>query len=127
MENNFRHEKIFFRDKLQKGKIVITGQNHGKEWKCMIEIVYDKEDQTEDNIFAGITLPKNIRQIGMPEGNKRIYIEDYVMTYLKQLANPNSTFARGAILVGECVHGENGDVVFEIYLDKNYYKNLFYF
>lgn len=112
MENNFRHEKIFFRDKLQKGKIVITGQNHGKEWKCMIEIVYDKEDQTEDNIFAGITLPKNIRQIGMPEGNKRIYIEDYVMTYLNQLANPNSTFARGAILVGESVKGEKGEVVF---------------
>lgn len=78
----------------------------------MIEIVYDKDDQTEDNIFAGITLPKNIRQIGAPEGNRRIYIEDYVMTYLNQLANPNSTFARGAILVGESVKGESGEVVF---------------
>lgn len=78
----------------------------------MIEIVYDKEDQTEDNIFAGITLPKNIRQIGAPEGNKRIYIEDYVMTYLNQLANPNSSFARGAILVGESVKGDNGEVIF---------------
>lgn len=78
----------------------------------MIEIVYDKDDQTEDNIFAGITLPKNIRQIGVPNGNRRIYIEDYVMTYLNQLANPNSTFARGAILVGECVKGANGEVVF---------------
>lgn len=78
----------------------------------MIEIVYDKDDQTEDNIFAGITLPKNIRQIGVPNGNRRIYIEDYVMTYLNQLANPNSTFARGAILVGECVKGANGEVIF---------------
>lgn len=78
----------------------------------MIEIVYDKDDQTEDNIFAGITLPKNIRQIGAPSGNRRIYIEDYVMTYLNQLANPNSTFARGAILVGESVRGANGEVVF---------------
>lgn len=78
----------------------------------MIEIVYDKEEATEDNIFAGITLPKNIRQIGVPGGNRRIYIEDYVMTYLNQLANPNSTFARGAILVGESVKGENGEVVF---------------
>ena len=42
----------------------------------MIEIVYDKQENTEDNIFAGITLPKNIRQIGMPTGNRRIYIED---------------------------------------------------
>ena len=78
----------------------------------MIEIVYDKDEQTEDNIFAGITLPKNIRQIGAPNGNRRIYIEDYVMTYLNQLANPNSTFARGAILVGESVKGANGEVVF---------------
>lgn len=78
----------------------------------MIEIVYDRTEQTEDNIFAGITLPKNIRQIGVPNGEKRIYIEDYVMTYLNQLANPNSTFARGAILVGESIKGENGEVVF---------------
>lgn len=78
----------------------------------MIEIVYDRTEQTEDNIFAGITLPKNIRQIGAPSGEKRIYIEDYVMTYLNQLANPNSTFARGAILVGESIKGENGEVVF---------------
>lgn len=78
----------------------------------MIELVYDKNEQTEEDIFAGITLPKNIRQIGMPTGERRIYIEDYVMTYLTQLANPNSTFARGAILVGECEKGENGVVIF---------------
>ena len=78
----------------------------------MIEIVYDKQENTEDNIFAGITLPKNIRQIGMPTGNRRIYIEDYVMTYLKQLANPNSTFARGAILVGEVQRNGQADVIY---------------
>ena len=78
----------------------------------MIEILYDKQENTEDNIFAGITLPKNIRQIGMPTGNRRIYIEDYVMTYLKQLANPNSTFARGAILVGEVQRNGQADVIY---------------
>lgn len=78
----------------------------------MIEAVYNKDDQTEDNIFAEITLPKNIRQIGMPSGNKRIYIEDYVMTYLNQMANPNSSFARGAILVGETVGNAMGQVIF---------------
>lgn len=78
----------------------------------MIEIVYDKDENADDNIFAGITLPKNIRQIGAPSGNIRIYIEDYVMTYLNQMANPNSTFARGAILVGEKEKSENGEVVF---------------
>ncbi len=78
----------------------------------MIEVVYDRAEQTEDNVFEGIVLPKNIRQIGAPNGNKRIYIEDYVMTYLNQLANPNSTYARGAILVGESVKGERGEVLF---------------
>ena len=78
----------------------------------MIEIVYDKQETTQDNIFAGITLPKNIRQIGTPTGNRRIYMEDYVMTYLKQLANPNSTFARGAILVGEVQRNEQADVIY---------------
>lgn len=77
----------------------------------MIEIVYDKGTE-EENYFDGIVLPKNIRQIGAPNGNKRIYIEDYVMTYLSQLANPNSTYARGAILVGECVRGEKGEVLY---------------
>lgn len=83
-----------------------------KGMKGMIEIVYDQDEHTEDNIFAGITLPKNIRQIGAPSGNIRIYIEDYVMTYLNQMANPNSTFARGAILVGESAKSENGEVIF---------------
>lgn len=78
----------------------------------MIEIVYNKEEQAEEDLFKGITLPKNIRQIGLPSGNRRIYIEDYVMTYLTQLANPNSTYARGAILVGECARGELGEVIF---------------
>lgn len=78
----------------------------------MIEVVYDRAEQTEDNIFEGIALPKNIRQIGVPGGNRRIYIEDYVMTYLNQLANPNSTYARGAILVGEMVKSERGSVLF---------------
>ncbi|MFA9465152.1 MAG: LysM peptidoglycan-binding domain-containing protein [Velocimicrobium sp.] len=30
-------------------------------------------------------LPKNVRQIGQIEGNKRIYIEDYVMTYARKI------------------------------------------
>ena len=78
----------------------------------MIEIVYDKDKDTEDDIFSGINLPKNIRQIGAPTGNRRIYIEDYVMTYLKGLADPNSFYARGAILVGECQKGNDGEAIF---------------
>ncbi|MGN0354159.1 MAG: LysM peptidoglycan-binding domain-containing protein [Muricoprocola sp.] len=35
-------------------------------------------------------LPKNIRQIGDGGGERKIYIEDYVMTYLQQLGDENS-------------------------------------
>lgn len=83
-----------------------------KGMKFMIEVVYDRATEAEDNVFEGIALPKNIRQIGAPSGNRRIYIEDYVMTYLNQLANPNSSYARGAILVGETVKGSRGEVLF---------------
>lgn len=78
----------------------------------MIEIVYDKDKDTGEDAFDGITLPKNIRQIGNPTGDRRIYIEDYVMTYLTGLADPNSSYARGAILVGECKKGNGGEAIF---------------
>lgn len=89
----------------------------------MIEIIYDsskekendipKEDDTEKKIEnIGLKLPKNIRQIGSPSGNKRIYIEDYVITYLNYIARPGSTHARGAILLGEMKRSDIGDIIF---------------
>ena len=38
-------------------------------------------------------LPKNYRQIGEP-GAKKIYVEDYVYTYLNKLAQPDNLYAR---------------------------------
>ncbi len=89
----------------------------------MIEIIYDKNKDAKDNIAdkdtkeekdsGGILkLPKNIRQIGSPAGSRRIYIEDYVVTYLNYISRPGSTHARGAILLGESKHSEIGDVLF---------------
>ncbi len=92
----------------------------------MIEVIYDKdmekqeenekvradEKKQDDRSSHGLKLPKNIRQIGNPSGNKRIYIEDYVVTYLNYIARPGSTHARGAILLGTLEHSEMGDVIF---------------
>ena len=84
----------------------------------MIEVIYDKskekaEDGNGDNaVSIGLKLPKNIRQIGSPSGNKRIYIEDYVVTYLNYIARPGSTSARGAILLGETKKSDIGDIIF---------------
>lgn len=88
----------------------------------MIEVIYDKNkngandkrDATEKEsaVSIGLKLPKNIRQIGNPTSNKRIYIEDYVVTYLNYISRPGSTSARGAILLGECKKSDLGDVIF---------------
>jgi len=84
----------------------------------MIEVIYDKNKEADDNtsqsneVSIGLKLPKNIRQIGSPSGNKRIYIEDYVVTYLNYIARPGSTCARGAILLGETKKSDIGDIIF---------------
>lgn len=78
----------------------------------MIEVIYDNAGDEQQGELQGIRLPKNIRQIGTPQGNRRIYVEDYVMTYLNQLAKPGNTYARGAILLGEYKQVENQGVLF---------------
>ena len=55
-------------------------------------------------------LPKNIRQVGNAPGNYKIYVEDYVMTYLRRIASPGNMNCRGAILLGK-VYDENGTKV----------------
>lgn len=79
----------------------------------MIEVIYDHGENTEQGEeIKGIRLPKNIRQVGTPRGGRRIYVEDYVITYLNQLAKPGNTYARGAILLGEYKQVENQGVIF---------------
>lgn len=38
----------------------------------------------EKNIYSYREFPKNVRQIGVPLPGQKIYLEDYVLTYLKQ-------------------------------------------
>lgn len=45
-------------------------------------------------------LPKNIRQIGEPGTGPKVLIEDYVYTYLHQMAKGNLTCIKTAVLVG---------------------------
>lgn len=70
----------------------------------MIEIIQQTE-KTEENIES--RLPKNIRQIGNPEKDFRIYMEDYVYTYLHPAQIPGmemGVFPRLLILLGEINH-----------------------
>lgn len=64
----------------------------------MIEIICKDEPEKavqskEDTVF----LPKNIRQVGSPRGRHRIYLEDYVYTYLRSTAK-NSEACAGVFL-----------------------------
>ena len=57
-------------------------------------------------------LPKNIRQIGRPAGHTKVYIEDYVITFLNSLSKDKNTYVRGAILFGEKKQLENDMVIY---------------
>lgn len=46
-------------------------------------------------------MPKNMRQIGDTGQARKIFIEDYVYTYLKQMAQENLTGMKTAMLVGQ--------------------------
>ena len=71
----------------------------------MIEFVY-RENAKETGPERKIELPKNVRQIGDLEDRRKIYIEDYVITYLRRLAGEETLNSRVAILLG---HSEQMD------------------
>lgn len=65
----------------------------------MIEIIY-KENKEQANGNEGcFHVPKNIRQVGDANGRERIYLEDYVETFLKKYFSASE--GRVAILFGE--------------------------
>ena len=66
----------------------------------MIEFVY-KEKAKEEGPERKLDLPKNVRQIGEPEETRKIYIEDYVITYLKRFAKEEPLGSRIAVLLGD--------------------------
>ncbi len=78
----------------------------------MIEIIQQTE-KTEENLEG--RLPKNIRQIGNPEKDFRIYMEDYVYTYLHPAQIPGMEEGirpRLLILLGEINHFSNRSCAF---------------
>lgn len=52
----------------------------------MIEVIYKDESQEGQNGEEPFGLPRNIRQIGLVAEDYRIYMEDYVYTFLVRLA-----------------------------------------
>lgn len=63
---------------------------------CMIEVKEQKEEKNR-----GIKLPKNIRQIGNPSDDWKIYMEDYVYTYLHPTLEKEKQTKKVCILLGK--------------------------
>lgn len=66
----------------------------------MIELIYHEEKETAggENSFRE---PKNLKQIGEPKDYKKIYMEDYVHTFLQQYAAQGNGAMRLGILFGK--------------------------
>ena len=65
----------------------------------MIEIIYKESGEKGDAVI--IKPPKNIRQIGMPRGRHKLYVEDYVYTFLHSAVFEGECQKRAAVLVGK--------------------------
>ena len=70
-------------------------------------------NQPEPVNTVPIKIPKNIRQVGnMGSRNRVVYVEDYVMTYIKQLSDKEHSGCRIAVLLGYYVRTEEGKNIF---------------
>ncbi|MDD4112311.1 MAG: LysM domain-containing protein [Herbinix sp.] len=81
----------------------------------MIESVYSNDNadaNRTDMVHTDFRMPKNIRQIGKSNNSKKIYVEDYVMTFTKQLPGEDYSACRVAVLVGQYVKLEEGRGLF---------------
>ncbi len=90
------------------GFVHMVAQNGG----VMIEIIYSDESGKQEMPSSVIRLPRNVRQIGSGEDKKKIYVEDYVMTYVGKLwENPELENTAG-ILLGTVKYSEGVTYIF---------------
>ena len=75
-----------------------SGKNGMRGEGFMIEMIR----QTEDTV----KLPKNIRQIGNPANNWKIYVEDYVYTYLHPATEQERAEKKVCVLFGKVERAE---------------------
>lgn len=71
----------------------------------MVEMRYDEKN-------GDFKLPKNIRQVGQSEGDTRIYVEDYVVTFLNERAKEAPSEEKLAILLGNTVEKDGQIYIF---------------
>lgn len=67
----------------------------------MIEIICGEGEDKGMTTQGTIKRPKNIKQIGEVNSEKKIYIEDYVFTYINSVAYDNPEKVKAGVLLGE--------------------------
>lgn len=77
-----------------------------------MQVIYHTTVEGKEELKNGYRPPKNIRQVGNPGIKRKIYMEDYVVTYLSKLAMPSNTYSRGAILLGTLKKTEQETFIF---------------
>ena len=82
--------------------LCLCSEERFREGEVMVEVMSQSSSQEK------LKLPKNIRQIGLPEEKKKIYVEDYVVTYMNQLASEYANRQSAAVLLG--FHTKQDDV-----------------
>ena len=65
----------------------------------MIEVIYKEDKEDQGTVQEPFSMPRNVRQIGLANGDYRIYIEDYVYTFLCSLAEDGETESQGNVAV----------------------------
>ncbi len=81
----------------------------------MIETIYSNENgetNRTDKVQSAFKMPKNIRQVGKGNAAKKIYVEDYVMTFIKQLSGEDYALCKAAVLVGQFIKNDSGRNIF---------------
>jgi nucleoid-associated protein YgaU len=98
-------------DTLHMLKFLEWEKEGGLTWRGvdMIEIIYSKESERKDEYLR---LPKNIRQIGIPDEMRKVYVEDYAITYINQFAARYEEEAKVAILVGYTIYNNSCEYIF---------------
>lgn len=57
-------------------------------------------------------IPKNVRQIGNVSDTPKVYVEDYVDTFLSQLCDKAGEVPMGAFLIGDLINAEEEEYVY---------------
>ncbi len=91
---------------------------------------HDNISTDSEKVNSKVKTPKNVRQIGKIGDGLRIYVEDYVKTYTKQLVEGDYTSHCIAVLVGEYRNTDQERNVFlygaiKVDVEDNEQENIF--